>query len=219
MSPSVFSIVFVIFLAASLCIRFWLGFRHIRHVQANRDAVPEQFAEKVSLAAHHKAADYTIAKTRLSLFMQFVNVAVLLGFTFLGGLQALHTFLSGFITGGMWLQLGLLLAFSAISTLIDVPLDYYRQFVLEAAFGFNRMTKQLFFMDQFKGALLGMCIGLPLAWVVLSLMDKAGEWWWAYAWAFLCAFQFLMVVLYPTVIAPLFNKFSPLEDEALHKRD
>ena len=218
MSPTAFSIVFVIFLLASLCVRVWLALRHMRHVQVNRHAVPEQFAEKVPLAAHQKAADYTIAKVRLSLFMQGINLIVLLGFTFLGGLQLLYTSLFALLENGMALQLALLIAFAAISSVIDLPLAYYRQFVLEESFGFNRMTPQLFFMDQLKGTLLGACIGLPLSWVVLSLMGQAGEWWWAYAWAFLCAFQFLMLVLYPTAIAPMFNKFTPLEDEDLRKR-
>lgn len=213
-----FSILFISFLAITLIVRFWLGSRHIRHILAFRGAVPSQFAEKVPLAAHQKAADYTIAKTKLSMVMLLVSTAVLIGFTLLGGLQWLSVTVLQFTHGGMAYQIALLAAFAAISGLIDLPFDYYSQFVLEEKFGFNKMTVRLFMTDMVKSLALGAAIGLPLIWVILTLMDKSGPFWWLYAWMVFSGFQLLMLVLYPTVIAPLFNKFTPLDDDSLRAR-
>ena len=213
-----FSILFVSFLILTLLLRFWLASRHIRHVLANRAAVPPEFAASIPLAAHQKAADYTIAKTKLDLLALVFNAVVLIGFTLLGGLQWLSIEVFKLAGPGMAYQLGLLVAFAAISGLVDLPFDYYKQFVLEQRFGFNKMSKGLFFADMAKGLLLGAAIGLPLIWVVLTLMAKTGALWWLYAWLVWSGFQLLMMVLFPTVIAPLFNKFTPLADEALKTR-
>ena len=213
-----FSILFVSLLVLTLAVRFWLASRQIRHVLANRAQVPPEFAEKIPLAAHQKAADYTVAKTKYGLLTLLVNYAVLIGFTLLGGLQWLAVHLQEVTGSGMWYQISLIVAFAAISGLIDLPFDYYRQFVLEQRFGFNTMRRSLFFADMLKGVLLGAAIGLPLLWVVLTLMAKSGDLWWLYAWLVWSGFQLLMMVLYPTVIAPLFNKFTPLADESLKQR-
>ena len=214
-----FSVLFVGFLLLTLAVRFWLSSRHIRHVLAHRSAVPAEFAERIPLAAHQKAADYTVARSKFGLLTQLVNAVVLVGFTLLGGLQALSTLLLHYFGGaGMLYQLGLVVAFGVISGVIDLPFDYYRQFVQEARFGFNKMTPGLFFADILKNSLLGAVIGLPLLWVILSLMDKSGALWWFYAWLVFSAFQLLMLLLYPSVIAPLFNKFSPLDDDSLRSR-
>ena len=218
MSSLAFSVLFVVFLALTLALRFWLGSRHIRHVLAHRGAVPAEFAEKIPLAAHQKAADYTVAKTKLDLLMLLVGSAALIGFTLLGGLQWLSVKLFGLTGAGMSYQLGLIVAFALISGAIDLPFTLYRQFVLEQRFGFNKMTFKLFVSDLVKGLLLGAAIGLPLLWVVLTLMEKSGDLWWLYAWLVWSGFQLLMLVLYPSVIAPLFNKFTPLEDDALRAR-
>jgi len=213
-----FSILFAGFLVAMLAVRFWLASRQIRHVLAHRDAVPAEFREKISLVAHRKAADYTVARTKYGIATMFVNAAVLVGFTLLGGLQWLSTQVFGATGGGMTYQIGLIVAFAIVSGIIDVPFDYYRQFRLEARFGFNKMTPGLFFTDMIKGVLLGAALGLPLIWVMLTLMDRAGALWWLYAWLVWSGFQLLVMVLYPTVIAPLFNKFTPLQDAALKAR-
>lgn len=218
MSPSAFSVIFLFFLFTTLSARLWLDMRHIRHVRLHRNAVPAQFSARISLDAHHKAADYTIAKVRLNMIMLCVNAVVLLGFTLLGGLQWLYGVLLLFVGSGMTLQIGLLVAFAVIVGLIEMPSDYYRQLVLEQRFGFNRMTPGLFVLDLLKGILLGAIIGLPLVWGLLTLMGKAGNWWWLYAWVCWSGFQLLMLVLYPTVIAPLFNKFTPLADDDLRAR-
>ncbi|GAB3543816.1 M48 family metallopeptidase [Noviherbaspirillum agri] len=218
MSSLAFSALFVAFLTITLVVRFWLGSRHIRHVLAHRSAVPAEFAEKVPLYAHQKAADYTVAKTKLGLLTMLVNAAVLIGFTLLGGLQWLSVTIFNATGPGMVYQLALLAAFAAISAIVELPFDYYRQFVLEARFGFNKMTLRLFITDMLKNTAIGLVIGLPLIWVILTLMEKSGDLWWLYAWVVWSGFQLLMLVLYPTVIAPMFNKFTPLQDENLRKR-
>ena len=218
MSASVFSIIFLCFLLAMLATRLWLGARHIRHVKANRDAVPAQFSDAISLDAHQKAADYTIAKVTYGRVLLFVNVAILLGFTLLGGLQTLSDAIFALTGAGMKHQIGLVAAFALISALVDLPFDYYQQFVLEEKFGFNKMRPALFIADTIKSTALGIAIGLPVLWITLALMGKAGSLWWLYAWACWCVFQAAMLVLYPTVIAPIFNKFTPLEDDSLRQR-
>ena len=218
MSSFAFSALFVGFLVITLLVRFWLGSRHIRHILAHRGAVPAEFAEKVPLYAHQKAADYTVARTKFGLLTLLVNAAVLIGFTLLGGLQWLSVTLFQLTGPGMIHQLALLAAFAFISAAVELPFDYYRQFVLEEKFGFNKMTPQLFFADLVKNTLIGIVIGLPLIWVILTLMEKSGDLWWLYAWIVWSGFQLLMLVLYPTVIAPLFNKFTPLQDESLRAR-
>jgi STE24 endopeptidase len=213
-----FSVLFVVFFVLTLALRYWLASRHIRHVLAHRDRVPAEFAEKISLEAHRKAADYTVAKTRFGLFHALWSGAVLIGFTLLGGLQALSNAVLHVTGGGMAHQVSLVVAFSILSGLLDLPFSYRRQFVLEERFGFNKMTRGLWLADLVKGTLVGAAIGLPLLWVVLALMERSGPLWWLYAWLVWSGFQLLMMVLYPTVIAPLFNKFTPLADPALKDR-
>jgi STE24 endopeptidase len=218
MDSLTFTLLFIAFLLATVIVRFWLASRHIRHILRHRDAVPAQFAQRVPLEAHHKAADYTIAKTKLGLGMLLASSIVLIGFTLMGGLQWLSVRLLDATGPGMTHQLALLAAFALISGLLELPFSWYRQFVLEERFGFNKMSRGLFIADLAKGTLLGAAIGLLLAWVILTLMAKSGELWWLYAWFVWCGFQLLMLVLYPTLIAPLFNKFTPLEDEGLKGR-
>ena len=213
-----FSFLFIAFFIVTLVLRFWLSNRHMRHVLAHRAAVPAEFAAKIPLSAHQKAADYTVAKTRFGLISLLFSSVVLIGFTLMGGLQWLAIQLAPIAGFGMIGQLSLLVAFALISGLLDLPFDIYRQFVLEQRFGFNKMTFGLWLGDLVKGALVGAVIGLPLAWVVLTLMEKSGSLWWLYAWLVWSGFQLLMMVLFPTVIAPLFNKFSPLEDVSLKTR-
>lgn len=218
MSSYAFTVLFISLLVVSVSVRFWLASRQIRHVLAHRHAVPAQFAEKIPLAAHQKAADYTVAKSKLGIVMLLVNTAVLIGFTLLGGLQWLSVTILNLTGPGMTYQIALLVAFAAISAVIVLPFDYYKQFVLEERFGFNKMTLSLFITDMIKGALLSAAIGLPLIWVILLLMDKSGDLWWLYAWMVWSGFQLLMLVLYPSVIAPMFNKFTPLTDDSLRSR-
>jgi STE24 endopeptidase len=218
MDPYSFSLLFAAFLIATLGTKLWLASRHIQHIQRHRDAVPEQFAAKIPLAAHQKAADYTIAKTKLKITLLVVNAVVLIGFTLLGGLQWLSELLTPAFGVGIAYQLALIAAVSIISSLIDLPIDYYKQFTLEERFGFNKMTPGLFFSDLIKHSVVGAAIGLPLLWVTLTLMEKSGDLWWLYAWLLWCGFQLFMIAFYQSLIAPLFNKFTPLEDESLRTR-
>ncbi len=218
MDPQSFSHLFAAFVLATLAVKLWLASRHIRHIAHHRNAVPEQFAAKIPLAAHQKAADYTIAKTRLKIVLLVVNAVVLIGFTLLGGLQWLSVTLSSAFGIGMAYQLALVAAVTIISGVIDLPFDYYKQFTLEQRFGFNKMTPALFFSDLVKHGLVGAAIGLPLLWVTLALMEQAGSLWWLYAWLLWCGFQIFMLGFYQTLIAPLFNKFTPLEDAGLRSR-
>lgn len=218
MSSLGFSVLFVVFFALTLGVRFWLANRHIRHVLRHRASVPAEFAPKVPLAAHQKAADYTVARTRLGIASMLWGGVVLIGFTLLGGLQALSVSLLGLTGPGMTHQMALVVAFAIVSGLLDLPFDWYRQFVLEQRFGFNKMTPGLWIADMFKGLLVGAVIGLPLLWVILALMERSGDLWWLWSWCVWSGFQLLMMVLYPTVIAPMFNKFTPLEDVSLKER-
>ena len=218
MSSFGFSVLFVVFFVLTMVLRTWLAARHIRHIARHRASVPAEFAPKVPLAAHQKAADYTVAKTRLGLVGMLWGGAVLIGFTLLGGLQLLSLALLPLTGPGLWHQLALVVAFGVISSLLDLPLDWYRQFVLEQRFGFNKMTPGLWFTDLIKSSIVGAVIGLPLLWVVLTLMDKSGDLWWFYTWLVWSGFQLLMIAIYPSVIAPMFNKFTPLEDASLKQR-
>ena len=218
MSSFGFSVLFVVFFVLTMVLRTWLAARHIRHIARHRASVPAEFAPKVPLAAHQKAADYTVAKTRLGLVGMLWGGAVLIGFTLLGGLQLLSLALLPLTGPGLWHQLALVVAFGVISSLLDLPLDWYRQFVLEQRFGFNKMTPGLWFSDLIKSSIVGAVIGLPLLWVVLTFMDKSGDLWWFYTWLVWSGFQLLMIAIYPSVIAPMFNKFTPLEDASLKQR-
>ena len=219
LSPSLLlTLAFAAALSLGLALKFWLASRQIRHVARHRSTVPPAFAERIPLAAHQKAADYTIAKGRLGLLEMALSAAVLLGWTLLGGLDALNQLLLGALGGGMWQQLALLAAFAVISGLIDLPLSLYQTFVVEERFGFNKMTWRLWLADAAKGLLVGAAIGLPVAALILWLMGATGPLWWLWAWGFWMGFNLLLMVIYPTFIAPLFNKFQPLEDESLKAR-
>ncbi len=221
MHADILTLAFVAALLASLATKLWLATRQMRHVSAHRSQVPVAFHSTVTLEAHQKAADYTLAKGRFGLLALAVGSAALLGWTLLGGLDALNTLLLNQlqpVVGNLGYQLALLAAFVVIGSLIELPLDWYSTFRIEQQFGFNRMTLGLWLADMAKGSLVGALIGLPLAAGILWIMGNSGGLWWLYAWAAWVAFNLVLLVLYPTVIAPLFNKFEPLPDEALKKR-
>jgi STE24 endopeptidase len=205
----------------SFVLKTWLALRQMRHVAAHRGSVPAAFEGTVSLEAHRKAADYTLARGRFGLVALAFGTLVLLAWTLLGGLDALNTTLRDAAYprwGAMAYQLLLLAAVASIGSIVEMPLDAWSTFRIEQRFGFNRMTWKLYLIDAAKGALLGAAIGLPLAALVLWIMGAAGAWWWLWAWVAWTGFQLLMLVLYPTLIAPLFNKFSPLADASLAQR-
>jgi STE24 endopeptidase len=213
-----FTAVFCALLLLGLLTRTWLAGRQIRHVARHRDHVPRPFDATIPLDAHRKAADYTIAKARFGLLTTAFEAAVLVGWTLLGGLDALNQTLLDAIGPGLWQQLALIGAFALIGGVIGLPLSWYATFRLEERFGFNKMTVRLWIADGIKGALVGLLIGTPVVALVLWLMGSAGSAWWVWAWGVWMGFNLLALVLYPTLIAPLFNKFEPLADEQIKAR-
>ena len=218
----VWTFCFAFALVCGMAVKFWLSTRQIRHVGLNRGAVPPAFAGLVTLAAHQKAAAYTIAKNRLGLLELALGSAMLLAWTLLGGLDALNQALIALqITWkapDLLAQLALLVGFVAISALVELPMSLYQTFVLEARFGFNKTSLKLWLQDGMKSVMVGLLIGLPIAALVLWLMGSAGPMWWLWAWAVWTGFNLLLLMVYPTFIAPLFNTFKPLEDEQLKAR-
>jgi STE24 endopeptidase len=213
-----FTYIFLFALAASLGVRLWLAARHIAHVKKHRETVPESFAGRVPLEDHHKAADYTLTNTRFGRITLLYDSLLLLGWTLGGGLEWLDSTwraaaLSPVITG-------IAVIFSAllIMTLLELPFSLYHTFVVEQHFGFNRSTPGVFFSDLLKNALLLVVIGGPLIALALWIMEASGGLWWLYIWIVWMLFTLVMFWAYPAVIAPLFNKFSPLDNEALKQR-
>ena len=207
-------------LLINLLLRLWLASRQVRAVAGHRDRVPAEFAATIPLASHQRAADYTVTKLRFGLIEMALGAVVLLGWTLLGGLDALNGALLALMGAQRPLlqPLALLVTFALINALIDLPATLYQTFVIEQRFGFNKMTLGLWLGDLLKSSLLGAVIGVPLAALALWLMRATGAWWWLWTWGLWMAFSLLMLVIYPMFIAPLFNKFQPLADEALKER-
>ncbi|MBN8494097.1 MAG: M48 family metallopeptidase [Burkholderiales bacterium] len=221
MQSSTVTLVFAAAVLLSLAAKFWLATRQMRHVAAHSHQVPSAFAGTVTLQAHRRAAQYTLAKGRFGLLATAFGTLVLLGWTLLGGLDLLNQALLDSVQarfGNMAYQLALLVAFALIGSLLELPLELYSTFRIEQRFGFNRITPKLFAIDLLKNTVVGALIGLPLAALVLWLMGAAGSLWWLWAWGAWMAFNLVLLVLYPTVIAPWFNKFEPLADAALAER-
>lgn len=213
-----FTLFFCALLLAGVVARTVLASRQIRHVARHRDQVPAAFRDAVSLDAHQKAADYTMAKTRFGLLEMAFEAVLLLGWTLLGGLDWLNQVLLDALGGGLVQQLALLAGFAVIGGALALPLGWWSTFRLEERFGFNKTTLGLWLGDLFKGTLIGSLIGLPIAALVLWLMGTAGPAWWLWAWGVWMGFNLLLLVVYPTLIAPMFNTFEPLQDEALKDR-
>jgi len=216
---STLTFVFIGLLIATTFTRLWLGSRQIAHVQANRAQVPVAFSDNISLEAHQKAADYSSAKTKLALIEVVVQALLLALLTLGGGLQWLDDTWRNVITNHEIIR-GAIVICSAlfISSLIDLPFEYYKTFTVDEKFGFNKMTKAMFFSDLVKHSLIGLALGLPILFAALWLMQGAGAYWWFYLWVVWSLFNILMLAVYPTFIAPLFNKFTPLADESLKAR-
>ena len=215
----VFTGVFLAALAIATATRLWLAQRQVRHVRAHRDAVPGMFADAIPLAAHQKAADYTVAKARFGIVDTALDAAILLALTLGGVLQWLSDLWQrAFAVESIWHGTALILTVFLLRGLLGLPLSLYRTFVIEERFGFNRMTLKLFLTDLAKGLAVGAVLGIPLLLVVLWLMLAAGPLWWLYVWLVLVVYSVFLQMIYPAVVMPLFNKFSPLEDPALAGR-
>lgn len=218
MASTLFS-VFISLLVATTLTRLWLGSRHIGYVQAHREQVPIAFKESISLEAHQKAADYSSAKTKLVLVEAVVQALLLAALTIGGGLQLIDNIWRDILPNHDIVR-GALVICSAlfISSLIDLPFEYYKTFSVDEKFGFNKMTPSMFFSDLAKHSLVGLALGLPILFAALWLMQGAGQYWWFYLWVVWSVFNIIMLAVYPTFIAPLFNKFTPLADESLKTR-
>ena len=213
-----FTIIFLVFLFASALVQLWLSLRQKQHVSGHRSAVPEAFSDKITLAEHQKAADYTLAKGAFGRIELMVGFVVLLVWTLGGGLEWLDQTWRGVGWGPLLTGTAVILSMTLIGGLIDIPASLYRTFVLEEKFGFNKTDLKTFMVDLLKGTALGLVIGVPLILFVLWLMESAGSYWWIYAWVGLTAFSLLMTWAYPKFIAPLFNKFKPLEEGEVAER-
>jgi STE24 endopeptidase len=213
------SIIFISLVVLTTLTRFWLGNRHIGFVQKHREQVPTAFSKDISLDAHKKAADYTAAKTKLVIAEGIIQAGLLIILTLGTGLQWIDHAWRDLIPAHEMLR-GSLVILSAltISGIIDIPFDYYKTFVIDAHFGFNKMTRSMFFGDMVKQSILGILLGAPILFAALWLMEGAGQYWWLYLWAVWSVFNLLVLAIYPTFIAPFFNKFTPLSDEALKTR-
>lgn len=218
MSSFPLTIAFVAALLASLLVKYWLAGRQMRHVAAHRDDVPASFAAKVPLAAHQKAADYTIAKLRFGLLETAISAAILIGWTLLGGLDWLNTSIRDLVFprwGSLAYEVALVIAISFVGAALDLPFTLYSTFVIEERFGYNKMTPSLFAKDLLRDTLVAMVLGIPILLLILWLMGAAGSLWWLYAWVAWIAFSLFVQVIYPLFIAPLYNRFEPISDETL----
>jgi STE24 endopeptidase len=212
------TLLFIIAVITSTALELWLSQRQIAAVAAHRDRVPAPFADTVSAEEHRKAADYTIAKARFGRIGEIVNAVVTLGLTVGGGIAALDALWRHTGWTQPWLSVAVIASVFCVTGLISLPLSVWSTFKLEARFGFNRTTPALFLADLGKSLLLAVLLGVPLLLATLTLMERAGRWWWAWAWLLWLAVMFVMTWAFPAFIAPLFNKFSPLEDEVLKNR-
>lgn len=218
MTPALFTLVFALALAASLFVRLWLATRQVAFVRARREAVPAAFATRIGIAAHRKAADYTVAKQHLSMLHIVVDAALLVAMTLGGGLAAIVGWTETLDIGPLWRDVVLFAVAGVIYGAVNLPFSWWHTFRIEERFGFNRMTFALWLSDLAKGLGVAVVLGLPLLVLVLWLMRAAGPYWWLWAWGAWMTFQLLVLVLYPTVIAPLFNKFTPMEQSPARER-
>jgi STE24 endopeptidase len=213
-----FTLLFLAMLLISTLMRLYLSHRQISHVSQHRSKVPDSFADKITLQEHQKAADYTIAKVKFGRLPLFYEVVLLLVWTLGGGLDWLDKNIATLELNPIVIGIAVILAFALISALLDLPFSIYSTFVIEEKYGFNRTTIKTFIIDMIKGGALGLLLGVPLLYVVLWLMQQAGDQWWIYTWIVISGFSLFMMWVYPTLIAPIFNKFEPLEDGETLKR-
>ncbi len=214
----IFETVFITTLFIGLGIQIWLSARQKRHVLQHQAAVPEAFVTRITLEEHQKAARYTLDKLKMGTLELLLGTVLLLAWTLGGGINYLNQLWLSSNIDSLLMGIGLIFSFSIISSLLDLPFALWRTFGLEEKYGFNRTTLKRFFLDTLLQTLLGVVIGAPLLWVVLWLMESSGPNWWLYAWAVWMSFMLIMTWAYPTLIAPLFNKFNPLEEGELKDR-
>ena len=214
----IFTLLFLAMLFISTLMRLYLSQRQINYISQHRAKVPDSFTKNITLEDHHKAADYTTAKVKFGRLPLFYEVILLLIWTLGGGLQWLDQNILALDLNPIMTGISVILVFSFISSLLELPFSLYSTFVIEEKFGFNRTTIKTFISDMIKGSLLGLAIGVPLLYVILWLMEQTGDLWWIYTWLVISGFSVFMMWVYPTWIAPIFNKFEPLEEGETLKR-
>jgi STE24 endopeptidase len=219
LSAAAFSTVLVVFVFAALAWRAWLSIRQMRHVRLHRDAVPADFAPYIAPEAHRKAADYTLDKQRAGLAETLLADGVLLlALTVGGGIAAIDAVSRHGLGEGYLRDLATVFGVMLVTTLFALPFDVWRTFVIESRHGFNRTTPRLFALDLAKGAALAIALGTPLLLAIFWLVHAAGPLWWFYTWIAWIAFTLVLVMVFPRWIAPLFNRFTPLEEGSLRQR-
>ena len=209
--------IFITVLTLSTVIHLWLARRHIHFVSNHKNKVPDAFKKNISLKDHQKAAHYAIAKSELGSKDILAQASLLMLLT-LGGLISKISNIFDWISSSTLRDIAIILSVMLISSLIDLPFNYYKTFKIDEKFGFNRMTKKLFFSDIYKQIILGLSLGLPILFVALWMLQNAGSYWWLYLWVVWSLFNLLILAIYPTWIAPFFNKFSPLKDRVLKNK-
>jgi STE24 endopeptidase len=218
MTATQFTFIFIITLAVTTLAKLWLARRHLVHINAHRAEVPVEFREKIQLGDHQKAADYTTAKTRLAMLSTLFEAGLLLAFTVAGGIQFIADICNVWFSSPITKGLAVIVIVLLLSSILEAPFNIYQTFVIEARFGFNKMTFALYIMDALKSLLIGVVLGLPLLLGVLWLMERMGDHWWLYVWLAWVSFSLLILFIYPAYIAPLFNKFTPMQNDAMKAR-
>ena len=213
-----FTLIFLAALTLTTVARLWLARRHLAHIAAHRSSVPDEFREQIQLSDHQRAADYTSAKTRFAMLSVLFDAAALLAFTLGGGIQFVADLCAEQFASTLVQGVATIVAVLLLSSLLEIPFELYRTFRIEARFGFNKMTLRTYLIDMLKNLLVGSALGLPLLFGVLWLMERMGEYWWLYVWGAWVFFNLLILFIYPSFIAPLFNKFSPLQNDAMRQR-
>jgi STE24 endopeptidase len=213
-----FTLLFLFFLVASVTVHLWLSQRQINHIQAHKNQVPEAFADKIKLEDHQKAADYSCTKLRVGRVSLAWETTWLLIWTLGGGLSAIDIAWANFALSPLLNGIAVIASLLILASALDLPFSLYNTFVVEQKFGFNQTTWQTWVMDLLKAALLMLILGLPLIATILWLMNQAGQYWWLYAWLVWTSFSLLMIWAWPAFIAPLFNKFSALDNASLKAR-
>lgn len=215
---NLFTTIFLLSLSVSIIVQWFLVQRHVSHIRSHRENVPDAFNGKIPVEAHHKAADYTQAKVKTGLAELIIGSVLLLLWTLAGGLQLLDSWWRSLGFSEIWTGAGFILSVFAIMSILDLPMSAYRTFKLEQSFGFNKMTPKIFIVDLLKNAVVGLLIGTPILLLVLWIMENSGSYWWLYVWATWLSFSLIMMWAYPAFIAPIFNKFRPLDNEELRTR-
>ena len=213
-----FTSIFLVFVTASVLVRLWLSQRQIRHIQAHFAQVPAAFVERISLQDHQCAADYSCTNLKLGRVMLAWETLWLLLWTIGGGINLLDQWWTGFEYSALVTGIGVIFTLTLFSSVLDMPFSLYQTFVVEERFGFNKTTLTTWLVDLLKMAVLIVILGLPLLAAILWLMNQAGNNWWVYAWLLWMGFSLTMIWAYPAFIAPLFNKFSRLENLSLQAR-